>query len=1046
MLIRGFSGVVGVLLFLCGTGLKAQPGAMSVERNDDYKIGLMLFQKGQYGVAQRHFDLLARQDINTKDETRASAAYYAALCAMKLYNGDARGRVDKFAEEFQLSPLKNNLYFEYANFRFSLRQYSAAQAYYEKLDPFRLDDDRLHEYQFKYGYALMNQEKTAEALRLFFKLKDANSKYAGSARYYYAHLLYVDSNYVEALNNFLPLQDDPSFGPLVPYYLAHIYYKLGNYSELLKVGEELIEKATPGRAPEIAKLMGDASYKLEDYKTAIKYLELAKEKGAKFNQNDHYQLGFAYYQSRKYDLAIGSFNKILKGREDLRQKAYYQLGDCYIRTDRKQEAMTAFKAASDLKPSPEIREDAFFNYAKLTYELNSPYRDAISTLNDFIEEFPKSSKSTEINRYLSNLYITTKDYDRALIALQKVGLESPETKETYQKIAFYRATENFNSRKYALAITKFRESLSHPQNPTFTALSHYWIGEAQYRLGSYDDALQSFETFRKSPGAFNMDEFNRSLYQTGYAYFKKFDFQNAATNFRAFTGDASPKDPRTADSYLRLGDSYLLTGGYLVATGFYQRAVKANTPLVDYALFQEAECLGLAGKKEEKIKALRKLITQYSSSQYAEESYFEVSSTHLQLEQYEDALNGFRDFIAKYPQSALLPTAHLRIGLIYSNTDQNNKAIEVCREVVRDYAGTEASIEAVSLARLSYARENRIEDYLDWIEDLDFINFSQSTLDSTAFNAAFDTYSAGDCEKSIGPLRNYISRFPKGLFVLRANYYLAQCAMKLGDTTTAQTSYEKIIALPSNEHTQEALLRLARISFHSNDYVKARSHYNDLLKIAVESEVITRAHSGLMRCNSLLGDYPQAAIHAQTVLDREITDVSLVIEARQTLVMSLIQMERYAEAYSKITELINSSDGEVKAEALYYKAFIENHDEQYEESSNTVYRLIEDLPSYKEWKMKALLLLAKNFWKQDDLFQAEYTLDFIISSDHSEEITNEAKMLKVQIEVSEDVKEKAKEGITQPDSSSTIILDVEDGLMLIDEGEELVEPLDTIKQ
>ena len=47
---------------------------------------------------------------------------------------------------------------------------------------------------------------------------------------------------------------------------------------------------------------------------------------------DHFQLGYSYYQIKNYYAAIGSFNKISKGNERLKQNAYYHLGDCHITT------------------------------------------------------------------------------------------------------------------------------------------------------------------------------------------------------------------------------------------------------------------------------------------------------------------------------------------------------------------------------------------------------------------------------------------------------------------------------------------------------------------------------------------------------------------------------------------------------------------------------------------------------------------------------------------------------------------------------------------
>ncbi len=1022
--------------------IHAQPEQILSGQEDLYEEGLELYNKGQYGHAQKFLDAVAEDVYHRKRETRASAEYYAALAAMKLYNGDARDRVEKFSETYELSPLRNQLFLAYANYRFSTKQYRESAAWYDKVDKFRLSGDDLNEYLFKKGYAYLSMEENKEAQKIFFELKDKNTSYANSARYYYAHLLYTDSNYTEALTNFLPLQKDASFGPLVPYYLAHIYYRLGDYDKLVEVGRDLVDKATPTRAPEIAKLMADAFYNKGQYQDAIEYLELYKEKGGRMGTSDHFQLGYSYYKTAKYRLAIESFNKISGGNEAMQQSAYYHLGDCYLKVGEKQQAITAFKAASEINASATVQEDAYFNYAKLVYELSDPYRDAISVLNDFLDSFPESPRLNEVNRYLANLYVTTKDYDKALLAIKRTGLSTPEMQEVYQKVAFYRATEIFNSLKYQAAIDRYEESLKYPINKPIVALSKYWIAEARYRMEEYDSALAGFEAFRNSAGAFNMSEYNRSLYQTAYAYYKKFDFEKAATNFRNFTRDAEKKDPRVPDAYLRLADSYLLTGGYLVAAEFYSSALKNNTREADYAYFQRAECLGLAGKKEQKIAELQNLLKKYPNSVYAEDAQYEIAVTNLQMENYDQARKGFNSFIADHPQSDKIPGAKLQIGLVYSNTDRNAEALTAFQGVVKDYPGTDESIEAVGLARLIYARQNRISDYLDWVDGLDFVNFERSTLDSTAFNAAFDIYSSGDCKESIKALSNYLSRFEKGIFALRSNYYLAECANTLNQVSQAREAYEAILEFPRNEYTAMALANVAHMAYQAKEYARARNYYKQLADIAQEKAQRTRAHAGIMRSSFALGDFSEAAVHADLVLGMEIQDAALVLEARQTAATSYYKKGDLDQALLRYEEISTTSEGEAKAIALYYKADILHQKGEYENSTTVVYKLIEDLPSFKEYKLKALLILARNFWKLEDIFQANYTLDFVISSEYSPVILEEARNLKEEIKLSEQQAAEQKTELNRS-NSEPIILNEGEGLMLIDEPEEAMEPMDT---
>jgi len=59
-------------------------------------------------------------------------------------------------------------------------------------------------------------------------------------------------------------------------------------------------------------------------------------------------LGYTYYQQKDYENAISQFNKIIDGEDFVAQNAYYHLGESYMKTDKKQQALNAFKNASEM--------------------------------------------------------------------------------------------------------------------------------------------------------------------------------------------------------------------------------------------------------------------------------------------------------------------------------------------------------------------------------------------------------------------------------------------------------------------------------------------------------------------------------------------------------------------------------------------------------------------------------------------------------------------------------------------------------------------------
>jgi tetratricopeptide (TPR) repeat protein len=1010
--------------------LSAQVGPLSEQAV--YQKALNLYQQGQYAQAQWRFDQVRGAEASYDRQTRANATYYAARCAMKLYNGDASDRVERFAELYPGNARGNQLFLHYANNRMALKSYRRASQYYRMVNPQVLTASQQAEYTFKLGYSLLQQDSIEAARQQFFALKDGPSAYAGSARYYYAHLLYADSNYRQALQNFLPLQDDPNFGGLVPYYLAHIYYRLNNYDQLIEVGQALLKKATPSRIPEIAKLIADAHYEKGQYPEVVRYLKLYDEKGGAMRVKINFQAGYALYQMGEYRQALGYFNKITGGPKKLRQNTYYHLADCYLKIGKKQEARNAFKAATEYDQIPGLREDAFFQYAKLSYELNDPFRDALATLQAFLDAFPQSEHRREVQALLADMYVSSRNYTKALEAIEAAGLQNAQMQALYQKIAFYRANALYKNGQYAAALQHYRQSQDYPRSNRFVLLSQYWIGEALYQLEKLAKARAAWQKFQTSPGAALLGNlFNRSFYNTAYTYYQEQDYAPAAEDYRRFVNNTDQESDRRADAYLRLGDCYFRTGGYLIAARFYKKAIAAEVRQGDYALYQRAKCLGLAGETEKKVALLRRMKQDFPESSLLQDAAYEVALTYLRSDQYPQALQALKQFKQQFSQSSRIAQASLQEGLIYSNMDQNNQAIQRYKKVVQQHPGTDAALEAVRLAEIAYKRENKVDAYLDWVAQVDFIDYDRSKLDSTAFNAALERYSMNQWKPALDQFAGYLKRFKNGLFRTKAAYYAAQAAENLDKQPQALNYYKMLSEMPRHDYSLKAYQKLAQARFKDSAFAKARQYYRQIEEMEPLPPDLRRARLGILKTSARLGDRPETLRYARLLRQKE--DLSSP-EYRLVLKESAQALAAQGQLDSSLTvyrQLSDTAKGAAQAEAYYQTARVLYQKKAYKASNEEINLLIENLPSYKEWKLRGLLLMARNFFRLGDIFQANYIIDFLLKEDYSPALNQKVKDLQGEIEAAEKQALKAKKDLMQKQSDSGAVRASEE-LRLID--------------
>ena len=155
------------------------------------------------------------------------------------------------------------------------------------------------------------------------------------------------------------------------------------------------------------------------------------------------------------------------------------MADCYLEMGDRARAKQAFKTASTPQFDLDIQEDAFFHYAKLAYELSfNPFDDAVVAFETYLEQFPSSPRRDEAYRFLLQVHMTSRDYERALKALDNITTPDETVRSAAQLLAFNRAVELFQNNQLSQALTFFNRSRANnvdPQLHAAIAPSH-WVG------------------------------------------------------------------------------------------------------------------------------------------------------------------------------------------------------------------------------------------------------------------------------------------------------------------------------------------------------------------------------------------------------------------------------------------------------------------------------------------------------------------------------------------------------------------------------------------
>ncbi|HTL62103.1 MAG TPA: tol-pal system protein YbgF [Nitrospira sp.] len=94
---------------------------------------------------------------------------------------------------------------------------------------------------------------------------------------------------------------------------------------------------------------------------------------------------------------------------------------------------------------------------------------------------------------------------------------------------FYdRVMEEFRHGDYEAALAGFRLFIELHRHSSLAASAQYWIGECQYRLGRYADALNSFDTVRSYPAN---PKLAASAFKIGQTYSRLGEYKKAREMF-----------------------------------------------------------------------------------------------------------------------------------------------------------------------------------------------------------------------------------------------------------------------------------------------------------------------------------------------------------------------------------------------------------------------------------------------------------------------------------------------------------------------------------
>ena len=963
------SKLVAVLLAALAFGLtvSAQPLENVPGR---YRNAVELYERGMFERAGSIFAAIYRE---TGD---VMAGGYEALCAVRLQETGNETLADEYVAGNPGSSLVPQIHFYKALNAFDRQDFNASIAEFGKVEGGRLPAGLLAEYSFKEAYSYFETGDLAKAKTLFAKAdKMAYSDFTAPSRYSLGYINYTEKNFDEAYEWFEKASRDGRFTEMSNYYMTECRFMKKDYSYVLKNGLKLFENAPEERQRHLARIISESYLAKGDTEKAKEFYDRIGKSGNDMDRDDYFYAGSVLYATGDYKGAIDNFSMMRSRTDSIGQIANYQMAYSYIQTGNKVAALDAFKDASQRSFNPDIQEDAHFNYAKLSFDLNhNP-----SVFNDYMSRYSDKKKGDRIYSYIALASLYGHDYAGAVQAYSNIDLLDKNQKANYMKANYLRAEQLVEAGSWSDAVPFLRASsfFADKRSP-FYQLSRYWLAESYYRSDQFDKALDAFKDLYNNSALDGKTEGRLIPYDLAYCYFRLGDYDNAAKWFDEYLSSRAPSEGEDAAS--RRADCDFVRKDYKAAVEGYESALKRfpfkNSLYPDY---RAGIAYGLLGDLNGKIGSLSRALTSGPSVEYYPEAMFELGRAYVTAGRNDDAVAAFNKLRSSTGDKTIVARTLIELGMISRNMSEYDKSLAYYKQVIAEMPGTEYAQDALLAIESIYQSQGRADEYIDFADKAGVIkDKSEGEKEAMYFNAAEQVFMTENYGKALTSLQNYIERYPEGQKVPLAGFYIAECYRNIGKKEQACEWYKKAVEKGDGaSFVETAMLNFSKLSYELQRYNDAFGGYSSLLEEARLENNRHSARVGMMRSAFKAGDWSSAVSCAGKVVADAKSTADEIREAEYSKAKSLLSMNERAgalEIFAALSAKPSTAEGAEAAYMIIQDAYDQG---KYDTVEKKVYAFAEKAGDQSYWLAKAFIVLGDSFAEQDNLSQAKATFESV---------------------------------------------------------------------
>ena len=960
------------LIFL-SLGLLSSPVAYGQNGQINHPLN-GLFEKGVQDLKQGD-TIAAFQNIQsayTFSRPSDDLSYYYLALSLILDKPNAAFATSKWLSETNNKIYSSRINFLLGKYYFKKQEQTNAFKAFELVHMEELENRELIEMYYFKGYLYFKSGEWDKATGLLNSARQIKeSPFYTDANYYAGFIALQKKDFPLALNCFKIASVNKAYISLTPFYLSQIYYFMGDVNAAMTECSAALKLPGQYYSAQLQQLMGHLLFEKKEYTKAIPFLSYYVGTQVQPDKQDVYQLSFCYFQNEQWQNAIEGFKSLASVDDSLGQNSMYLLGTTYLKLDNKNGAKNAFLLCSSKSENLVQKEISLFNYAKLSAALIE-YGNAITALDKFIENYPKSANITEAKALWVSALALSNNYEQAFDAYNTIEQPSLELLKLYPTILYGRATMYLNEGQVEKGFGLLYQLLHIPYNYKVLPATLFWLGELSYKMGRIEEATDYLEKFLLNP--IDLGEINllHAKYTLGYCYLKTGAYVNALNSFSAIVNaiPASNADKYQKDAFVRVADCQMMLKLMKQSLASYQEIIDQGWSYIDYATLEKAILLGGMNKPKDKLNILTNFDLKFPASSYLNEARMELADTYINQESFEEAIAPLAKITLDKTASSLYPQAYYKLGLVYFNLNKNEVALQNLRELYTNYPKSVETDNAIEIIRNIFVEDQKPELFVQFMTEFGK-PLSYSEQDSLIYRASLIKYEQNKYTEAAQGFSKYLISFPNGKYQLDANNLIAEIYYAQQHYDSAVRYFANVADQAPNKFAERASLLAARLNyFNFKEYALAQKYFAILNTIATQQENKTEATKGLLRCAYKAENWVESAKVANLILEDKLSATDDIEMASLSLYHLAMSNNDTSAALQWLTKVIKSGHSLNSAEAHYLLAQLYLAQHKLALAEKTAFEMIKKQAAYEYWITKAYILLGDIYLAQKDNFNA----------------------------------------------------------------------------